>query len=71
MRAGAASCTKYEEKARKVPRVMRPCRASQPPRASTATWPKDGRAWRVETNTAWMRTMRMRERNRPWDRSVR
>ena len=70
MRAGATSCTRYEEKARNVPRVMWPWRASQPPRASTPTWPKAGSACRAGTYTAWMRTSRMRERNTPWARWV-
>ena len=42
IRTGATSCTRYEEKARNVPSVIWPSIASQPPSASTATWPSVG-----------------------------
>ncbi len=52
-------------KARKVPSEISPCRASQPPRASTATWPSAGTAWRAGLYRLVSRATRTREANRP------
>ncbi len=52
------------EKATNVPRLIRPSSASQPPKASTATWPSAGTAASAEPYRAWMRSARSREANR-------
>ena len=64
-RAGAMSAATYEVKARKVPIVMLPCRASQPPRARIATCPSVGIASRSGWKRDWMRTARICDPYRP------
>ena len=42
IRTGDTIWIRYDEKARNVPSEMCPSIASQPPKASTATWPTTG-----------------------------
>ena len=67
LRSTGTSWRRYEEKARYVPRLSRPSRASQPPNPSTMICPAAGTAPRVGTTRASIRVIRIRARNRRSD----
>ena len=60
-RTGPTIATRYDENARNVPRVISPRRASQPPSASTPTWPNAGIACSAGLYLAIRRTVRTRD----------
>jgi hypothetical protein len=70
-RIGGVISSMYVENARNVPRLMRPLIASQPPTASTATWPSAGIVCIAGCSRAWMFTRRTRDANIDRDRSCR